>query len=225
MNQKLTAKIVYHFTLAFSKGMLKSALGADFWHEFKKRSDARFAELMSDFESIGDSLFAFNYAYAPCYVAWYTVMDSLGINAHDRDVWMLRMTERIFLTMPKFMVRALGKPYYRNMAKLAEATQKRREKSAKPLHPFDWDIAFSRVDDDNFELDIKTCGFVAYTKKYGGEGMLPGICQVDYMMADYMNVGMTRTQTLGGGGKVCDFKYCLSGSCTFDMEKRLAERR
>lgn len=55
--------------------------------------------------------------------------------------------------------------------------------------------------------------------------MLPAICQVDYMISHYMNVGFERTGTLGTGCDKCDGKYCLKGQCDWDIEKRLAERK
>lgn len=225
MNQKFTAKLVYHLTMLRSKAMMRRELGAKPWQEFKQRSDARFRELMGEFESIGDSMFAFNYAYAPAYVAWYTALEAIGVAPHERDVWMLRMTERLILLMPKRLLRAMGKLYFRNMSRQACETQRRRQESRTPLHPFDWDIDYRRIDDDNFEIDFKTCGFIRYTRKYGAEGMLPGICQTDYMVANLLGVGFERTQTLAAGGRMCDCKCNIGGSCPFDMEERLAQRR
>ncbi|MDO4357099.1 MAG: L-2-amino-thiazoline-4-carboxylic acid hydrolase [Clostridia bacterium] len=93
------------------------------------------------------------------------------------------------------------------------------------VHSFDWMIKYQEVDRNTFCIDITSCGFIAYAKKYDAEGMLPGICQVDYMISHYMNVGFDRTQTLGAGGSCCDGRYCMNGYCEFDIEKRLAERK
>ena len=54
--------------------------------------------------------------------------------------------------------------------------------------------------------------------------MPPGICQVDYMISHYMNVGFERTKTLGAGGCCCDGKYAMCGSCKWDPKVRLQER-
>lgn len=215
MSQKQTANFIYHLTMFRSRRMIQEEFGNDFYQQFKEYSDIKFKELMNEFEDIGESMFAFNYAYAPSYVAWYTSMEKLGLDRHACDVLMLKMNEKMLLTVPKVFLHMVGKMYYRNMSQQAA---KRQETSCKKLHPFDWDIDYRKIDDDTFEIDIKTCGFIAYTKKYGGIGMLPGICKVDYMISHYMHVGFDRTQTLGSGGKLCDCRYCLNGSCDFKNE-------
>ena len=45
------------------------------------------------------------------------------------------------------------------------------------------------------------------------EGMLPGICNVDYMISYYMGNGFKRTKTLGYGDSCCDCHYELTGKC------------
>ena len=50
-------------------------------------------------------------------------------------------------------------------------------------------------------------------KKYGVEGMLPGICSVDYMVSYYMGNGFSRTKTLGDGDECCNCHYELTGKC------------
>lgn len=204
MGQKFNANFLYYLTMCRSRKMIIRQYGRKFWKSFKKISNAKFKELMKEFEDIGDSMFAFNYVYAPEYVAEFTTMEKLGLAQHDCDELMLKMNEKMLLTVPKLLLNAVGKMYYKNMAKLAE---NRVQNKPDKLHPFDWDIDFRRKGKDTFEIDIKTCGFIEYTKKYGGSFMLPGICRVDYLIAHYMNVGFDRTQTLGEGGTMCDCRY------------------
>lgn len=204
MGQKFNATFLYHLTMIRSRQMIIKQYGKNFWKSFKRSSDAKFKELINDFEDIGNSMFALNYAYAPGYVAEFTSMEKLGLSHHDCDELMLRMNEKMLLTVPKPLLHAVGKMYYRNMARLAE---KRVRNKPDRLHPFDWDIDYRSKGKNAFEIDIKTCGFIAYTKKYGGASMLPGICRVDYLIANYMNVGFECTHTLGEGGTMCDCRY------------------
>ena len=222
MSQKGTAKLLYRLTMGRSRKLITDKYGEGFWNNFKDLSDMRFKELMDEFPDIGDSMFAFNYCYAPGYVAWYTSMEKLELDAHERDVLMLQMNEKMLLTVPKPLLHAVGKAYYRNMSKGAK---RRMEKKTDGIHPFDWEMQYTEEDRDNFRIDITACGFIAYARRYGGEGMLPAICQVDYMISHYMNVGFERTQTLGAGGCCCDGCYHINGYCEFDIEKRLTERK
>ena len=222
MNQRAAAKFIYDLTIIRSGGMIRKEYGNKWWKDFRHYSDKQFRRLISEFPDIGDSMFAFNYCYAPGYAAWYKAMEKMGLNAHERDVLMLKMNEKMLLTVPKPLLHAIGKAYYRNMEKGAE---RRMANKPRKLPPFDWDMEYSKIDRDSFRINIRSCGFIAYAKKYGCTGMLPGICQVDYMISHYMNVGFERTQTLGAGGSCCDGCYRINGSCEFDIEKRLAERK
>ena len=222
MSQRSTAKFIYRLTMLRSRKLIREKYSLDWWRRFKELSDSRFQELISEFPDIGDSMFAFNYCYAPGYVVWYKAMEKLELDAHERDVLMLQMNEKMLLTVPKPLLHAVGRTYYRNMSRDAK---KRAANPPEHIHPFDWSIDYREIDKDTFCIDIKSCGFIAYARKYGAAGMLPGICQVDYMISHYMNVGFERTQTLGAGGSCCDGHYCMNGHCEFDIEKRLAERK
>lgn len=203
--------------------MICKRYGDAFWWSFKKECDTQFGSLIAEFENMGQSMFAFNYAYAPSYVAWYKAMEKNGLDKHGRDVLMLLMNEKMLLTVPTPLLHAVGKAYMNNMRKSAGKHLKRQ--NAGKLHPLDWTVEFRDIDRDRFEIDIKKCGFITYAKKYGAEGMLPAICQVDYMVSHYMKVGFERTKILSTGCDCCDGKYCISGSCDFDIEKRLREKK
>ena len=77
MKVKQTAIFLYKLTMTRSRSMIRKRYGKDFWIGFKRASDGRFHELINEFEDIGNSMFAFNYAYAPGYVAWYKTMEKL----------------------------------------------------------------------------------------------------------------------------------------------------
>jgi post-segregation antitoxin (ccd killing protein) len=220
MKQKTQAVFMYRLMKIRSKKMIRQKHGELFWKEFCKQADQRFTELMDDFEEIGSSMFAFNYIYAPAYVAFYTAMEKLGLDRHSCDILMLEMNEKMLLTVPKDLLHAVGKAYYRNMSGLAA---KRMSCPPKKLHEFDWQIEYRKTDKDHFEIDITRCGFMAYAQKYGAQNMLPGICRVDYMISHYMHVGFSRTGTLAFGDRCCDCKYAMDGECKWDIETALLE--
>ena len=61
--------------------------------------------------------------------------------------------------------------------------------------------------------------FERLAKKYGVEGMLPGICSVDIMISHYMGNGFSRTKTLGAGDECCNCHYELQGTCPLHAPK------
>lgn len=71
---------IYHLTMMRSKGYIKKTYGADFWKQFKQSSDAVFKKVVKELPDISESIFSFNYAYAPSYVAWYKSMQKLGLD-------------------------------------------------------------------------------------------------------------------------------------------------
>ena len=107
MSQRSIAKMIYRLTMARSRQLIQRKYGADWWRRFKSLSDSRFRTLISAFPDIGDSMFAFNYCYAPGYVAWYKAMEQLGLEPHERDVLMLEMNEKMLLTVPKPLLHRL----------------------------------------------------------------------------------------------------------------------
>ncbi len=223
MKVKQTAIFLYKLTMTRSRSMIRKRYGKDFWIGFKRASDGRFHELINEFEDIGNSMFAFNYAYAPGYVAWYKTMEKLGLHVHERDVLMLLMNEKMLLTVPKPLLHVVGKSYMNGMRKKSREHIRRQEN--EQLHEFDWTVDYQDVDEERFSIKITDCGFIKYAKKYNATGMLPAICQVDYMIAHYMHVGFNRTQTLGAGCSCCDGCYAMHGECSWNIEQRLQERR
>ena len=46
---------------------------------------------------------------------------------------------------------------------------------------------------------------------FHAEGMLPGICRMDYLFASRMKNGFERTKTLGDGDECCNCRYFSRG--------------
>lgn len=223
MSQRGMAKFLHRLTMVRSKKMIRERYGKLFWKSFQADANKIFRTIISEFPDIGNSMFAFNYAYAPGYVAWYKAMEKNGLDTHERDILMLLINEKMLLTVPKPLLHAVGRGYFANMRKMATLHIKRQEQAQ--LHPYDWTVSFENIDKDNFNITISRCGFITYAGKYQACGMLPAICQVDYMISHYMHVGFERTKILGAGDTCCDGKYCMTGSCAWDREKRLQERK
>jgi len=185
--------------------------GKSFWKSFREHSDAVFRQVAAELPDIGDSIFSFNYAYAPSYVAWYRSMRQLGLDAGQADDLMWKMNEKMLLSVPKPFLHMAGKSYLNSFRKKAKQHLQRQGKPG--FSEYDWLIDYRDIDANSFEIDIRRCGFITVAKKYGVEGMLPGICSVDYMVSHYMGNGFSRTKTLGDGDECCNCHYELTGKC------------
>lgn len=78
-------RFIYYLTMMRSKRYIKRTYGTDFWRQFERDCGAVFGQVAEELPDIGDSIFSFNYAYAPSYVAWYTVMRMLGLDRREAD--------------------------------------------------------------------------------------------------------------------------------------------
>lgn len=204
-------KFIYRLTMCRSKGYIQKQYGKSFWKSFREHSDAVFRQVAAELPDIGDSIFSFNYAYAPSYVAWYRSMRQLGLDAGQADDLMWKMNEKMPLSVPKPFLHMAGKSYLNSFRKKAKQHLQRQGKPG--FSEYDWLIDYRDIDANSFEIDIRRCGFITVAKKYGVEGMLPGICSVDYMVSHYMGNGFSRTKTLGDGDECCNCHYELTGKC------------
>lgn len=204
-------KFIYRLTMCRSKGYIQKQYGKSFWKSFREHSDAVFRQVAAELPDIGDSIFSFNYAYAPSYVAWYRSMHQLGLDAGQADDLMWKMNEKMLLSVPKPFLHMAGKSYLNSFRKKAKQHLQRQGKPG--FSEYDWLIDYRDIDANSFEIDIRRCGFITVAKKYGVEGMLPGICSVDYMVSHYMGNGFSRTKTLGDGDECCNCHYELTGKC------------
>lgn len=204
-------KFIYRLTMCRSKGYIQKQYGKSFWKSFREHSDAVFRQVAAELQDIGDSIFSFNYAYAPSYVAWYRSMRQLGLDAGQADDLMWKMNEKMLLSVPKPFLHMAGKSYLNSFRKKAKQHLQRQGKPG--FSEYDWLIDYRDIDANSFEIDIRRCGFITVAKKYGVEGMLPGICSVDYMVSHYMGNGFSRTKTLGDGDECCNCHYELTGKC------------
>lgn len=75
--------------------MIVQTYGKDFYIQFRNRSDSLFKSVLKETPDIGESIFPFNYAYAPSYVAWYKTMMELGLNQKQADELMWHMNEKM----------------------------------------------------------------------------------------------------------------------------------
>lgn len=216
-------KIIYHLTMFRSKKVMIAQYGADFWLHFKKRSHELLEEILQKIPNIGKSIFSFNYKFAPAYIAWYKTFLELGIPQDEiiQNIWI--MNEKMATTVPKIILHLTGKTYFKSFRK--KANQHLLRQRENKLHPYDWQIAYRNVDANCFEIDIITCPIKNLAHEFDADGLLPGICRMDYLFANLMKNGFKRTKTLGDGDDCCNCHYEMKGSCEWAPEKGFVHRK
>jgi len=78
----------------------------------------------------------------------------------------------------------------------------------------DWVYDFIEGDDKTFTfgIDYSECGVFKFYKSQGAEHFMPIICISDFAKAQTYGYGLKRTQTIGNGAPLCDFRYIKNGS-------------
>ncbi|WP_245535424.1 L-2-amino-thiazoline-4-carboxylic acid hydrolase [Sphaerochaeta pleomorpha] len=133
------------------------------------------------------------------------------------------MNERMITIIPRGLLHLAGKSYINGFKKKAAMHAERQLK--KELHPYDWQIAYREVSDNTFEIDITECGLKKLAHDFDADGLLPGICRMDYMVSYLMGNGFERTKTLGDGDDCCNCRYHREGLCAWSPEKGFEGRR
>ncbi len=206
-----------------NRSLLVHSYGKAFWTSFRALSSKYFRETAPQTPRIGRSIFSLNYHFLPVYVAWYRAFLDLKLEADEIDSNIWAMNDRMLAGIPAWLSKAIGKRYYRSFQKKAADHLKRQ--SQNRLHPLDWRIEYRKISKEAFEIDILTCPFQQLSGKFGAAGLLPGICRMDYLFANRMGNGFTRTKTLGDGDDCCNCHYELTGNCAWAPETGFVSRK
>lgn len=214
---------IYHMSMLRGRKPLTRQYGKAFWKKFQKGSRAAFRQFAKRLPDIGESVFRFNFQFLPAYAAWFQTLTALGLSREeiDRVIWLLN--ERFVTIVPRKLLHATGVSYFSNFRKKTAkhiARQKRGE-----LHPWDWTIIYRDVDSNTFEIDITRCAMQLCAREFGVEGLLPGICRMDFLFSSLMGNGFRRTKTLGDGDDCCNCHYQLKGRCEWNPEKGFLNRK
>jgi hypothetical protein len=60
---------------------------------------------------------------------------------------------------------------------------------------------------------------------FDADGLLPGICRMDFLFSNLMGNGFERTKTLGDGDDCCSCRYHLVGNCNWSPKKGFIDRK
>lgn len=137
------------------------------------------------------------------------------------NIWAIN--EHMIRIIPEIFMHRVGKIYFNSFRKKAAQHVKKQETTG--VHPYEWQIRYRDVSDNCFEIEINKCGIKKLAEDFHAEGMLPGICRMDYMFANIMHNGFQRTKTLGDGDECCNCLYFLEGHCEWAPEKGFVHRK
>jgi len=216
-------KTIYLLTMLRSRKSMIKKYGKKFWGSFRKCSQEKLAVILPATPSIGKSIFFTNYQFGPAYIAWYKAFLELGIQQQEawENIWL--MNANLVTIIPKLLLHLTGKIYISAFRKKATAHVERQRRNE--LHPYDWRVVYRDINDNTFELDITECGLKKLAHDFDADGLLPGICRMDYLLSHLMNNGFERTKTLGDGDDCCNCRYHIVGTCEWSPEMGFEGRK
>jgi len=215
--------LIYHLGMIRSHGAMEKKFGKEYTMLFTATSDRYFIQVDRKTPDIGKSVFAFNYAFAPAYIAWYKTAVELGTNDNDIQKLLWLMSEKIITTIPPCFRRNCGRIYLNSFRKKAPLHEK-KEIQGK-VHAYDFFIHFIPKDKKRFGIDITRCGMRTIAADFDALGIFPAVCRVDYMISEYLHLGFTRTKTLGDGDDCCNCHYEIGGICRWAPEEGFENRK
>ncbi|MFX1476861.1 MAG: L-2-amino-thiazoline-4-carboxylic acid hydrolase [Promethearchaeota archaeon] len=92
--------------------------------------------------------------------------------------------------------------------------KERANNSKLKKYPGGWVSDFIEGDGKTFTfgVDYFECGVYKFYKSQGAKRFMPIVCLADYAQAHSYGYGLARTQTIGNGAEVCDFRYLKNGT-------------
>jgi hypothetical protein len=216
-------KLIYRVGIIKSRSAIIQQYGKPFYKKFCITSKCWLDKVIAKTPDIGNTIFSFNYAFTPAYIAWFKAAIELDLPKEQADKLLWMINERIFSLIPKKIAPLFINRYLNNFRKKAPVHQSLSEQNS--IHPYDYKITYQEINSRVFEIDIYECGMMKLAKDFDALGMFPSICRIDYLLSNYMGAGFERTKTLGDGDNCCNCRYTFGGTCEWSPEKGFIDRK
>ena len=214
---------ILKLTMWNSKRRIKKMYGKQFFQSFYNDSLSLIREIKPNVPDIGKSLFRFNYEFGICYVVWFKVLKKNNFNNEDiiKEIW--ELTSDFLHIIPQPIMKIGAQFYLRNWRNGAKRMVEKT--NTEIINKYDYKIEFNIIDDNTFETIFTECAMKNLFQQFNTEELMPGVCRIDYLLANYMNIGFERTKTLGDGDEYCNCRHSFKGTCEWSPEKGFENRK
>jgi hypothetical protein len=134
------------------------------------------------------------------------VLEREGLDERTIGRTIYMSMKRVFYARPRWLRWLMGK-----MMMTKPFLNKMRAQATASTYPGGWQKVIVEDDAHDFAQDVTECGIVTLFKQHGKEQYTPYMCLGDYPMFRSMGIGLTRTQTIGNGDPICDFRFKKRG--------------
>ena len=133
------------------------------------------------------------------------------------------INENLLISIPYRYMKIYGKMYLNKFRK--NAIKHIQKQNTVGVLPFDWEIKYRELGKSKFEICVLSCGICELSKTYDVQGILPGICRMDYLFSKYMHNGFERDKTIGNGDSICNCRYDINGESDWNPQKGFDSRK
>jgi hypothetical protein len=220
----MTSTVIFRIGSRAVKDDIIERHGRPFYKDFKAKAEREYRSILPQVPDIGDSIFRFNYAFTPAYIAWYRAFRAMGLDQDGAVGLIWKINEDMLRLIPSWLLKRYGAKVY--LGGFRKKAPGHAAKSAQnDLPEYDYKIRFREIDGNTFEIDIYECGMKKLCEKLNALDLFPGICRIDYLVSHSMGCGFYRTKTLGDGDDCCDCRYEITGDCVWAPEKGFVDRK
>ncbi len=197
MKNTLSVKMIYHFYHSAVKTELKRR---GFSKDIPEKIGAEHKKIIKRAKDIGRSRLLSSYIMASYFIA---MNRSTGKSAEENyEIF------RDGLCASKLFHKVIGNAdSYLDPKKMAGRLQWSAD-SHKHKYENDWVVdILPRNGEYDLGYDYHECGICKLCQDEGCPELAVYLCQMDYVLADIMNMKLVRTGTLAEGAPYCDFRY------------------
>ena len=194
--------------LTIGKKILIGYFGEAKFKELSTKAREDFEQLLPQIPDIGgkDNFLIDNLINAAILLPLLRIFDKEGLNFNEIAKITYRLYEAFFTVIPPtgdiFSEKSV------NQVKEAAKISKLRK------YPGDWVYDFVEGDGETFTwgMDYSECAVYKFYKSQGMEHLMPIVCIADFEDARIHGYGLTRTQNIGNGATICDFRFNKNGT-------------
>lgn len=149
----------------------------------------------------------FNLVASAYALAAIKVLERIGQSERDIGKMLYEMNELYYKSKSTFLKWLYPRIIFSKF--IFKRGKKKTEKSQLKKYPEDWVFEMVKGDGVNFDVGINytECGICKFYEKMGAKKYVPYLCLTDYAMARVFGIGLIRTQTIGNGAPICDFRF------------------
>ena len=193
--------------LALSKPIFSDYFGKDRFKTISSKVKADFENLIPQIPYVGgdDNFLTESLVSSALLLPILRFFEEEGLNFDEIS----ELTYKMFEIFYKFIPRANDTFSEEFINIVKEGAQKSK------LKQYDGDWIYDFVDgegeDFTYGVDYHECGVYKFYKVQGLEHLMPIVCVSDFAQARAYGYGLSRTQTIGNGASLCDFRYIKDG--------------